>query len=238
MDDELLRALARTQRRGHDPDTPMHDAQPSQTPAPELVAPFETSERNALLDAVFAAVDGGAAVAEVTPITDAPRPSRSRALGLVAVALAIAAVLVLWLARPDGVVAPLPTYALTELRGGAATVRAEPGDIDRELALAPGDRIEVTLTPAAPTTAALVVDIVAQSPGRTDVVARVPAQVSPNGAVRVSGPLDALVALEPGAWQIWVVLSPADAAPGDAREVLAQPNVRKVGFRVKLAPPG
>ena len=56
MDDELLRALARTQRRGHDPDTPMHDAQPSQTPAPELVAPFETSERNALLDAVFAAV--------------------------------------------------------------------------------------------------------------------------------------------------------------------------------------
>ncbi|MBK8713971.1 MAG: hypothetical protein IPN32_04435 [Deltaproteobacteria bacterium] len=238
MDDELLRALARTQRRGNAPDTSMPDAQPLPIPAPELIAPFDSAERDALLDAVFAEVDGDTAAAQVTPITAAPKATRGRAVGLVAVALAIAAVLVLWLARPGGSVAPLPSYELTELRGGAATVRAEPGDVDRELALAPGDRIEVTLTPAAPSTAAMVVDLVAQSPGRADVTARVPAQVSPSGAVRVSGPLDALVALEPGAWQIWVVLSPADAAPGDAREVLAQPNVRKVGFRVKLAAPG
>lgn len=236
MDDELLRALGRTQRRGAPSPPPMPDAPPSPSPAPELLAPFDTAERDALLDAVFAKVDGDAATPEVTPIVAAKR-SHARSLGLVAIAVAIAAALVLWVARPSDTGAALPSYALTELRGGAATVRAEPGDTDRELLLARGERIELTLTPAQPTTAPLVVDLVARSPGHADVTARVPAQVTASGAVRLAGPLDDFIALEPGAWQLWVVLSPAAAAPRDAIAALEQSNVRKVGFRVKLAAP-
>ncbi len=239
MKDDLLRALARTQRDDQGTGTPMQDvkATSGQTPAPDRFAPLEPAERDALLDAVFARVDARTPAGSVPPVVGAQRPRRATAIAM-ALIVAVAAMAVLWLARPGTGGATLPSYALTELSGGASAVRAEPGAHDGELELLASDRIELTVTPAQAGPAALVVDLVAQAPGRPDVMARVPAEISASGAVRLEGPLDRFIALTPGSWQIWVVISPAADAPSGAQAALAAEHVRRVGFRVRLFDPG
>lgn len=242
MDDELLRALARTHRSLEPSDQPMRAHADTRTDRDgileTLIAPLDADERASVLDNVFAKIDAGTAAHAEAPIAIA-KPSRGRTVGVLAVAVAIAAVLVLWLAQPRGGGGgpELPSYALTELRGGAAEVRSDPGAIDRVLALQPGDSIALVLTPATATAGPLVVDLVAQAPGKPDVMARVDAQIAKSGAVRIEGPLDRFLALEPGEWQIWAVVSPADRAPTDAAAALDDASVRRVGFRVRLAAP-
>ncbi len=248
MDDELLRALGRAQRHQDPMPTPVPTDPNAETPgaADALTRPLDEAERASVLDAVFgqldaeapaeAGVEGAPSVAaEAAPVVAiAPSSSRGRVMGAIAVLVAMAAALVLWFGRPTAVVAELPSYALTELRGGIAEMRSEPNAVDRVVDLPLRGKIELVVTPAVASAEPLVVDLVAQGEGRPDRMARVKAETSTSGAVRLSGVLTEMIDLEPGAWTITVVVSPAAAAPGDVEAALTGVAGRRVVFRVAL----
>jgi hypothetical protein len=240
VDDELLRALARTQKRHIGPDTPMDTTAdrvaPTDSLPAELIRPLDADERAGILDAVFARVDEDAGRSKPVSITAARSSSRGRVAAIAGGVLAIAAALVLWIALPRGVDPQLPYYALTELRGGASTMRSDPSALDRVLELRAGEPISLTITPERATSEPLVVDVIAEAEGRPASMARVPAQVSSNGAVRIRGALDEWLTLAPGDWDITVVVAPADRAPADAQAALADEGSRRVTFRVAIAP--
>lgn len=247
MDDELLRALGRAQRHQDPMPTPVPTEPNADTPgvADALTRPLDEAERASVLDAVFgqldaeppadAAVEAAPAIA-ITPVVAVvpSSSSRGRVMGAVAVLVAIAAALVLWFGRPAASVAELPSYALTELRGGISEMRAEPGAIDRVVDLPRRGTITLVVTPAVASAEPLVVDLVAEGEGRAPRMARVQAETSKSGAVRLSGVLTEMIDLEPGAWTITVVVSPAAAAPGDVEEALSSAAGRRVTFRVAL----
>lgn len=237
MDDELLRALARAQKRHAEPDVPMDTTanrvdQTGPTMA-ALVAPFAPEERAAMLDAVFSRIDAEQSDGPV-PIASAAKASRGRVVAIVGAVIAMAAALVLWVALPRSPEPQLPGYALTELRGGASAVRSDPSALDRVVELRAGDEIAVTITPESATHVPLVVDVIAEGRGRAAVMARVPAEVSRSGAVRITGSLGGWLDLEPGAWRITVTLSPSDLAPDTAMEALADERLRRVAFDVQV----
>ena len=233
--------------------TPVPTDPNAETPgaADALTRPLDEAERASVLDAVFgqldaeppadAGVEGAPAIAIASdvapvaaPVVVVPSSSRGRVMGAVAVLVAIAAVVVLWFGRPTAPVAELPAYALTELRGGISEMRSEPGAVDRVVDLPRRGKIELVVTPAVASAEPLVVDLVAQGEGRAARMARVQAETSKSGAVRLSGVLTEMIDLEPGAWTITVVVSPAAAAPGDVEEALTGAAGRRVVFRVKV----
>jgi len=236
VDDELLRALARLEKQSRTPGAPMQttaDPRPDPAePAADLTAPFEPSERAALLDAVFARVDGESAHTEVRSIESAPK--RGRTAAIVAVAIAIAAALVLWIARPADVGASLPQYTLTELRGGTTGMRSDPGAVDRVVEVSPADRIELVATPATSVAGPVVVHLIAQASNGAARMARVPAEVSASGAVRLEGSLADWLVLEPGRWRLVLAIAPADRAPTSAEAALADPELRRVEWAAQI----
>jgi hypothetical protein len=237
VDDELLRALARTQSRHAGSDAPMNttaDPVAHAGPLPsELVRPLDAAERAAILDAVFANVDGASSTPTDIASARASRPGRF--VALVGAAIALAAAFVLWVAIPRRDDARLPSYELTELRGGASTVRSTTSDTDRRLELQRGDTIELTLTPATAIDVPLVVDVVAESTDGMARIARVPARVSPSGAVRLEGALDAWLPLELGEWRITVSVASAEDAPSTVDDALVGDARARVTFWVNLA---
>ncbi len=236
MDDELLRALARTQSRHAGSDVPMDttaDPVAHAGPLPsELVRPLDAAERAAILDAVFANVDGTSSAPTHIASARASKPGRLAAF--VGAVIALAAALMLWLAIPRGDDAQLPSYELTELRGGRSSMRSSTSGTDRRLELQRGDTIELTLTPETAVGIPLAVDLVAESADGTSRIARVPAQVSPSGAVRLEGTLDAWLPLDPGDWEITVSVASAQGAPSTVDDALESEARARVTFRVSL----
>jgi hypothetical protein len=242
VDDELLRALARTQKRHAGPDAPMDTTadrveQPA-SPIAELVAPFGPEERAAMLDAVFARVDAEARAPETLPIGSISNRSRGRTAAIVSAVVAVAAALVLWVALPRTSEPQLPSYALTELRGGASSMRGDPGSLDHVVELNAGEEIEITMTPASATRVPLVVDVIAEAQGHEPTMARVPAIVSASGAVRIAGSPTEWLGLAPGSWRITVSVAPVDQAPATTDEALGDERLRRVSFDLRIAADG
>ncbi len=244
MADELLRALGRRQRQG-----PLGSdaAQPNANEVDGVAAlgegvglPFDDAESEALLDGAFAVVEGqetSAAEAEepATQSADAPvsldSRRRSRVGVLVAAVAAIAAaVLLVWFIRsgegPDGpTVASLPSYAVTQLRGGTTTVRDRPDAPPQAITIASDATIDWVITPDRPVREALTLVIVA-SPSEGTPRFFVPAGTtfSPEGVARLRGSADALLGLPPGEWRLELIVAPAGQSP----ETLEQ--ARAAGF--------
>jgi hypothetical protein len=243
VDDELLRALARHSPRVHaesDPGMPTSSDASLDVGAggSELSRPLSAEERNSVLDAVFARVDAEAVDAAAAPTVLAERrASRGRMAAVIGTVLAIAAALVMWMARPGvDAVDALPGYSVTGLRGGASAVRSDPTALDRELLLADAaSEIDVVVSPERAVAGPLAVTLVAETAGQPPRMVEVEAaEISASGAVRLRGPLSRFIALEPGAWQLWVVVTPSDRRPASADAVLAEASSSRAGFRVKI----
>ncbi|MBC8074081.1 MAG: hypothetical protein IAG13_37520 [Deltaproteobacteria bacterium] len=157
---------------------------------------------------------------------------------MLAAAVAIAAALVLWLAGPSsGSEDVLPGYAISTLRGGASAVRSDRTNVDRTLVLADdAQEIDVVVAPAQAVTGPVAVTLIAEASGRAaQLVAVDAAEISPSGSVRLRGPLSRFIALEPGTWQLWIVVTRADERPKSADAARDDATQRRVGFRVELA---
>jgi hypothetical protein len=230
VDDELLRALTRHHKRDTTPETAMETTATTRDVQSEISRPFQGDERAALLDALFSKID---ASASETPTVTSIR-SKRRVGAIVAAVTAIAAALVLWIALPRAPQVELPTYALTELHGGAAAMRSDPSQLDRVVELAPEDRLSLMITPATANRVPLVVDVVIAAPGAAPRMVRVPAEVSPSGAVRLTTTPTSL-GLDVGEHRLVVAISSADAPPDDPAEALSGPERRRIDVRVRVA---
>jgi hypothetical protein len=216
MTDELLRALGKQQRRDPSPGSAMP---PNSTDAEALLRPFDTEEREALLDRVMERLDRGPGLAEEPlPVVDLEARRRSPAVVLVAIAVSIAAVLLLWFVMrpPTPDVAGLPEYAFTQLQGGVAEQRSADA-LPEVVKVHADDSIDWVLTPAQPVRAAIDVGLLAEpDEGVARLVPLPAAQVSTSGAIRIEGRLADHVALEPGAWTLSIVVAPEGELPDDA----------------------
>jgi len=237
VDDELLRALGREHRRAErEADAAMAEGTDTTAePAFEtdFFRPLSADERASVLDAAFERIDAEQAGSSVEPAARAS--GRGRTIAVIGAALAMAAALVLWIARPQAPSGTLPGYTLTTLRGGTSDVRSDPTQVNRELVLQ-GDRpIEAVLTPSKSIDGELAVTVVARSTDGRRVFAPVDAaEISENGAVRLKGPLSRFARLEPGDWEVTLVVSPAGDRPEDAEVALSDPTLQRETFRVRL----
>jgi hypothetical protein len=242
MADELLRALGRRER------APVESPMSSHAETHDAISrPFDTGEREALLDSVMARLSDGAASKTDEPpapvVEIASARKRSGTTIVVAGVLAlIAASLVLWLSTqpPSGPVDALPHYAFTLARGGDASMRSAP-EPDEELELHANDPIEFVVTPDEPHRSAIAVALLAEPVGGhgTLVPVTADATISPSGAVRLEGPLDRFVELAPGSWNLAVIVAPEGALPKDAEEARGPSDGRwqRAELRVMILPP-
>lgn len=219
MSDDLLSMLGRKQRKD------LEDGGEPSSEDDALARPFDADTRAAILDEVFARVDEAAAAPEpAEPSRVVQLPPRSRR-ALIGIPLAVAAALaLLWGSRPkpspepNELVAMVPTYTFTKLEGGIATRRSEPEPTPAaavpELELRASSTIDWVLTPAQPTQGPIGVALLARSDaGATQLVPRVAAEISPQGAVRLRGRLDALLDLAPGGWTLTLLIAAPDRLP-------------------------
>jgi hypothetical protein len=241
MADELLRALGRRER------APVESPMSAHAETNDAISrPFDTGEREALLDSVMARLSDGDASktdnppAPVVEIASARKRSGTT-IAVAGVLALIAASLVLWLATrpPSGPVDELPRYAFTLARGGDASTRSatEP---DEELELHANDPIEFVVTPDEPHRSAIDVALLAEPVGGIGKLVPVPdATISPSGAVRLEGPLDRFVELAPGSWKLAVLVAAEGALPKDAEEARGPGDGRwqRAELRVIIVPP-
>jgi hypothetical protein len=196
MADELMQALARLRREEH---------------ASEGPPPLADAAREDVLAGVFARLDAEAHddaphAAEVVPL------ARRRWIAPLLAVLAAAVLLVVL--RPTASDSLLPSYSITRARGGDAAVRSTPDGPTQHLLLKSSqESIEIVVTPSTATSTVIDVVLVARRADREPVRSVVTdrAQIAPQGAIRLHGPLDRFIALEPGTWRIDIVVSPAGA---------------------------
>ena len=241
-DDELLRALARDQRRDlAEHSEALADGQPT----------LGADDRAQLLELVTSRLS------RVEARADPPQPpvelaSRRRTGRWAAAAgvLAAAAVLALWLGlRGDDPVsvAALPDYQVTRVAGGQASERgASEGPVGAPLRIAADGRIDIVVTPAEPVVGELAVALSARSrAGAERFAGRVAAEVSTRGAVRLRGSLREFIELEPGAWTLTIhIATPQElptSADAAAREASSEAGpeggaVRRVAVELRVVP--
>lgn len=227
MSDDILQALGE-ELREREQQVERGDA------PPELVEPLDSSERMAVLDGAFGRLEreqasepeGDAETESPEEVVDlsSARRSRRSLLPIAGVVLAAAAAVLLWwgMPRPSGdPAAALPTYALSRLDAGDAVVRSAPKAIRERIELRSDGRVTMVLTPATPVSQAVDVVLVARpSEGRSRLARPVEGvQISKNGAVRLDGPLDQLIALEPGDWTLELLVGSPSALPRDLADL-------------------
>lgn len=211
MDDELLSTLGRVRR------DELAEPSAEADPVHAAEAPLTNTERTRVLDSVFAKLDADERES-TTSGAKVIAPSRWRSGALVGAVLAIAAALVLVIARPsvhhDDEMSALPSFTITRIEGGASAVRSDPGSGPLQLRSV-SDAIDIVITPGARVHEQLTVVVVARGDDGTrrmvtitDLVER-----SPDGAIRIRGPLDRFVVLAPGAWTIEWLVSRKGAEP-------------------------
>ena len=118
-------------------------------------------------------------------------------------------------------VASLPSYTFAELDGGIAEQRSDPNPaVDAEmpeLKLRANSKINWVLTPEKPTQSSIGVALLARSDaGETVFVPRLDVQISEQGAVRLRGPLDQVIALAVGGWTLTLFIAGPNELPSDA----------------------
>lgn len=263
MADELLRALGRRQRQEPSPDAARADdraMQPSSATDTEVYADpmlraFDATERAKLLDAVFERLDAeGASETPEHASGPAPDPGNVVSLrdrrpatrvALVALVATLAAALLVWLAmRPpasstDDTVAALPGYVVTQLRGGDATMRSEPSQPPSSIELSPGRTIDWIFTPRTPVDGALGVAVLATPQSGSPVLTR-PSDVSisPEGVVRLRGPIDALGAANAGRYTVEVLVGRPDTLPSTPERAAAHGPWSRVTVEVTISTSG
>lgn len=230
MADELLRALGREQKRSAAASQENDLDAATDTHEPDaMLRPFDDDEREALLDAVFEAVDGNEAREDSEDSKDSDeseKPEEVKVVGIdsrrpgrvwLAVALAAAAaILVAFLLRGSPPsddpprVASLPAYQVTQLRGGVAKVRDVPDAPPEEVELRPDSVLDWELAPDRPVRDAVGLVILAtmEGAGRT-LVPEV--EVSPEGVVRLHGSASSRLPLPAGRWKLELVVVPRAA---------------------------
>jgi hypothetical protein len=250
MVDDLLTALGqRQQETGRAPTAERNRDVPTEA-TDSLFDPFEGDDRESLLDEVFERVD--AATGEAAPAgpedSDASSPSvvvplspRRRAMSTwIGVAAALAAALLLWwgLTR-GGASSPtgdaMPLYSVTRFDGGPAQMRsAEPG-VAASTELSADDPVRWEFSPKSAVRTPVAVAILASRPGAEAILAR-PQQfeVSPDGVVRIEGPLSQVVALTPGHWMVTIIIAPESALPKTVDEATRPANGSRVALDVTV----
>lgn len=248
MADDLLRALGRRQREAPESEdrSEAEDA---------MLRPFDEGERASLLDAVFERLDAEASedARDAAPeVEAAPRPSDEivdlaarrarRGVAIIAVAASLAAALLLWLAlRPpsprDGdpiARSSLPTYAVTRLQGGDASVRSRPDGPPSRVELRPGAEIDWIITPGEPVSGPLGVAIRAQPRGGAAVFVTPLVEISPEGVVRLRGPIEGLGPTAPGVWTLDVLIGRPAELPRSAEAAADEGGWPRVRVEVTI----
>ncbi|WP_438023404.1 hypothetical protein [Sorangium sp. So ce233] len=229
------------------------------TAAPEALRAFEPlndAERDAIEAQVVAAMEKAVPAAKVAPAEAAPAaslrataaavPSRRRRVAVVlsaaaSLAAVLAALVVLRPARGPA----LPAYALL-LDGGEREERGGAPSPDAAPRLGPGSRVELILRPELPVHGPIAIRGALVQRGRVVRAWSPPAEISPDGAVRIAGTREAVFPGVPdGAWDIIVAVGraealealPADPAAAAAREETA-PGARVLRAQVVLSPAG
>jgi len=201
-------------------------------PEPDALAPLDAEAKDRITARVMEEI-GAAPGAQVIPFR-----RRVRVAAGVAVA-ALAAALVLFL-RPPGP-APLPAYEASfsgesALRGTQS--QAEPPRVG------PGSELSLIARPGRPVQGPVEVSafLVRGDSARPWAA---PAQVSPEGAVRIAGSADALLPPEPGPWTAVIVIRRPGASPAGPRDALrfsrgevpADPGVQVIQVRFEQTGP-
>lgn len=241
MDDELLRALGRSQRE--DLEAPP-DAAPADPRWDELLEPFDDDTREQLLDAVFeqvAATTSPTREREPAPVIDLSARRRWSVVGLL-ISAAAAVGLGIWWARDTtnptrDAVALLPDYTTSSLHGGQASQRSDPRDSVEALRMRSTEAIDWVVTPAEPIRESITVALLAEpTSGPALFVAKLDAQISESGAVRLRGPLDRFVALTPGSWTLTLLIAGSDQPPAELAELNTEASAtwQRVSVRVNI----
>jgi hypothetical protein len=168
----------------------------TEPPDPEALAPLDSAAKDRMAARALEALQPPAAQAQVIPFR-----RRARVVSVAGAALAaLAAALVLFL-RPAGP-SPLPAYEAT-FSGESALRGTEPPSGPPRVG--PGSALTLLARPRQPVQGPVEVSafLVRGDSARPWAA---PAQVSAEGAVRISGAADALLPPEPGPWTAVIVI--------------------------------
>ncbi|MCY1023557.1 hypothetical protein [Pyxidicoccus sp. MSG2] len=170
------------------------------------------------LEALPPAPEAPPSVREAPPTRLAPpaRGHRWRRLAPVLGAVAAAAA-VLLLALPREA-PPLPGYTLSVSSEQAVRAGAPEPEVPR---LGPGSRLDVLLRPEQAVDGPVEVRAFLLRPGEARAWTP-PLERSPDGAVRIQGPVDALLSLAPGEWTLAIAVGRPGTLPEAPDEVLAR----------------
>ena len=174
----------------------------------------ESEERKESEEREPSAAPESADAAEVVSL-ESRRPARIWLAAAVAVAAAI--LLALLLRGPSEStdppkIASLPAYTVTQLSGGAATVRDRPDAPPKEVELSPDAKLDWELAPDRPVRDAVGLVILATAEGAARTLVP-PVEVSPEGVVRMYGSAQTLLALPEGHWKLELVVVPKPVIP-------------------------
>lgn len=224
-ENELLEDLARLARQQEDTSTPRDEDEAV------LLQPLDQAARARIADRVLALAQADAPAAPDAvnvetageagdeAVRDAPGgriiPFRRRWLMAVP-ALAAAAVLLLLLRPLDGL-APLPAFQM-EVSGGRKAVRGS--EEHAVLRVGQGDGVTLVLRPATAVRGAVAARVFVVGPDGKgppgvwpDITPKAAPDVSPDGAIRITGLGPALAALPPGTYRLVVAVGRPEALP-------------------------
>lgn len=177
----------------------------------ERLQPLGNDFHDRVLGALQTQPGGGAAA---SPSSSRVLPFRRRTLrmgGLVAAAAALAAAMLLLIGRPPAEFPPLPEYQV-QLLGGAKEQRAGDGGRPATPRFVDGNRLEVRLRPASPASGEVAVRCFL---AREEILLRwdAAAEISSQGAVRITGEVGRDLAIAPGIWTLWLTVGRPTTLP-------------------------
>lgn len=221
----------------------------------DLLRPLDTSERSALADGIFAALDAADAPktqeeksvtkaptdspARVISINQAkPKPSRFRANAVLALLAAAFGAVALFATFRKNTPEPIAAYSLA-IEGGNQAQRGDPPKPDATLKLDPASRLSLALRPQTPVSGAIAVrgflvhDGIVQNWDA-------PVLLGAGGVVRIEGTAGALFGdLAEGSWDVVVVIGRPEALPSDEElqkaAVVGQSLAGLSTHRIKIA---
>lgn len=193
----------------------------------DLLRPLDASERSALADSVFAALDAAEAPktseepprvnepARVVSIDQAkPKKSRFRANTVLALLAAAFGAVALFATLRKDTPEPIAAYTLS-IEGGNQAQRGDPPTPDAVLKLDPASRLSLALRPKTPVSGAIAVRGFLVRDG---IVQQwdAPVLLGSGGVVRIEGTAGALFGeLSEGNWDVVVVIGRAESLPSD-----------------------
>ncbi len=167
--------------------------------------------------------------APVISLAAARRRRRRMVSGALGVVAAAAAAVLLLIPRVE----PLPGYALLH-SGGDAQVRADPAATAvAEQRLRVGSRLRLVLRPSSKVEGPVAVRAFARAVGAAAATElALPAEISPDGGVKIDVEVGGDVALAPGDWDLFLAVGRPDVLPVAADAPAAGPDPRTDGWQL------